>query len=486
MKIALMLCGSFYPIHIGHVNLLLSAKKHYEQNKDIVTRCIICPTHFTSLSKKFGKLEKYDDNRLHTLQEFLDNYPEIMLDLSMINAKTNTGIGKYVKIIQEHYSSQNIKLVQICGVDSKIKFVLNNQNAIIVDDGRDVPDENKSVIKNTNVIKSNYNLISTSSTIERFLNQEKYPSCTIKQFDPLWLKDTGITLGNGVQGVVRLMYLGTLEVAVKIVSIDTHESEHMFYTQCKIAQSCYDLNELTKKSFLKIYHYEIINNNFGYIVCDVGIPLNKIINVSHSYQRKTEENEYNIHIENLNVFLQLCGNKYVDYEHTNLFKIEQTILQSCLKNKTEFKINFCSKLFKSVSYLEQNKVYHRDLHYDNILLNFTNELHVLIIDFNVSKKHNSLEHIKRGSMRYYPIDAINNMHHYEYLYDKYMASFIMYELIEEHEIYPECQGDTRKIIKLRKNKIFPDWTDKSKNYFSVTSEINKIWLECSPNNVSKF
>lgn len=470
-----MLCGSFYPVHIGHINLLLTAKKYYEQNNDVVTQCIICPTHHIALSKKFQHISKSDDNRLHTLHIFLENYPEITLDLSLINAKTNTGVGKYVKIIQEQYSLQNIKLVQICGVDSKINFVKHNSNAIIIDDGRCIPNENKSVVKNANVIKSDYNLLTTSSTIERFLNQEMYPSCTIKQFDVSWLKDTGIILGNGVQGIIRLMYLGTLEVAVKIIAIDTHESTQMFYTQCKIAQNCYDLNENTKNSFLKIYHYDVIDNQYGYIVSNVGIPLNKIINIEHSYQRTTSNDEYDTHIKNLNAFLQLCGNKYVEYEQTKIFELETKINQLYLGNKVQFKNNFCLKLFESISYLEQNKVYHRDIHYDNILLNFTNELHVLIIDFNVSKKHNSLEHIKRGSMRYYPIEAIDNMHHYTYWCDKYMASFVAYEILEEHEIYPECKGNTKQIIKLRKNKILPEWKNKSKNHDSVTNEINKIW-----------
>jgi hypothetical protein len=333
MKIVLMLCGSFYPIHIGHINLLLTAKKHYEQNNDIVTQCILCPSHYTSLSKKFGCLEKQYDNRLHTLQLFLQDYPEIEFDSTLLNSEINIGIGLHVKNLQKQYKLQNVKLIQVCGVDSKIKFVRNNPNAIIIDDGRNIPEENKDIVKHARVIKCDYSLLTSSSTIERFLNQSLYPSITIKQFDPSWLKDTGIILGSGVQGIIRLMYLGTREVAVKIVAINSYESEHMFYSQCKIAQDCNDLNDSTKKSFLKIYHYEIINNKFGYIVSDVGIPLNSIINVKHSYQRKTSEHEYNNHIENLNIFLQLCGTKYINFEQTKLFKLEQQIKQLCLENK---------------------------------------------------------------------------------------------------------------------------------------------------------
>lgn len=38
-----------------------------------------------------------------------------------------------------------------------------------------------------------------------------------------------------------------------------------------------------------------------------------------------------------------------------------------------------------------------------------------------------------------------------------MSSFVLYEIIEENEIYPECEGDTEQIIIKRKNKEFPLW-----------------------------
>jgi serine/threonine protein kinase len=158
--------------------------------------------------------------------------------------------------------------------------------------------------------------------------------------------------------------------------------------------------------------------------------------------------------------------------------LEQHILQIYHKNKINFKKDFCVKLLNSVEHLKQNKIYHRDLHYGNILLNFTNELHVFIIDFNVSKKHNSSEQIRRGSIRYYPIWAIDGMYNYNFECDKYMASFIMYEIIEEHEIYPECKGNTKEILKMRRQLIFPKWSENAiKDFDDKIKEINKIWQE---------
>jgi serine/threonine protein kinase len=156
--------------------------------------------------------------------------------------------------------------------------------------------------------------------------------------------------------------------------------------------------------------------------------------------------------------------------------LEQQIKQLCLENKIKFKNDFCIKLFESVEFLEQNKVYHRDIHYENILLNYTDCLNVLIIDFNVSKKYNSVEHVKRGSIRYYPICAIDSMYKYSYDCDKYMASFIVYEILEEHEIYPECKGNTKEILKLRKNLMLPEWSKNTLETFSnIVNKINEIW-----------
>lgn len=97
-----------------------------------------------------------------------------------------------------------------------------------------------------------------------------------------------------------------------------------------------------------------------------------------------------------------------------------------------------------------------------------------IIDFGVAKKYNSNQKVLRGSLRYYPIISIDNLNFYDFNSDKYMSSFVIYEIIEEHEIYPECIGDTKKIITKRKNKEFPLWSDKN-TFIDYKNKINKLW-----------
>jgi len=481
-KIVLMLCGSFYPIHIGHINLLMTASTHYKKIGIEITQYIICPTHYTSLAKKFKWLELEDDTRKETLKDFLENCEWITLDLTLLKGVENIGAVKYVKILCEKFKKQNIKLVQICGVDSKIKFVNNSNNSLVIDDGRNIPIENLQIIKSCNLIKQDYSIYTTSSTIERFIAQQLYPSHTIPSFDIQWLKNTGITLGYGVQGIIQLMLFGTLEVAVKLVQFENNDDVELFYNECEISKIC---GFTYPKSFVKIYHYGSIveddctnYKNFGYIIMSVGISLNDIIKVKHSYKNKSADKNYKEHLRILNYFTSLTKSQYIEYEQTQFFKTMQKIKEH-VENETFFKLDIAIKMFDCVNAISKLSIYHRDIHYNNILLNYDqNELHVMLIDFNVSKKSKSNVCIRRGSLRYYPMMAINGVHTYSHLCDEYMATFVIYELFEEHEIYPELVGDTKEIIKKRKKQIYPEWikSSKIKEFTQMINKINGIWL----------
>lgn len=73
---------------------------------------------------------------------------------------------------------------------------------------------------------------------------------------------------------------------------------------------------------------------------------------------------------------------------------------------------------------------------------------------------------RRGSLRYYPAKAIESHNYYVPEFDVYMVTFVIYEMITNHEPYAECKSDIAQILYNRKNKIFPIWdiAEKKKKY----------------------
>ena len=56
-----------------------------------------------------------------------------------------------------------------------------------------------------------------------------------------------------------------------------------------------------------------------------------------------------------------------------------------------------------------------------------------------------------------------------------MIYCLIYEIIEEHELYPECGGETREIIKKRRNKEYPVW--KNNSFPEIVLKVNAFWRE---------
>ena len=52
-NLSIILAGSFYTIHSGHIELLYSSKKYLESYNHKIIDIIILPTHNDSLEKKF-------------------------------------------------------------------------------------------------------------------------------------------------------------------------------------------------------------------------------------------------------------------------------------------------------------------------------------------------------------------------------------------------------------------------------------------------
>jgi len=163
---------------------------------------------------------------------------------------------------------------------------------------------------------------------------------------------------------------------------------------------------------------------------------------------------------------------FVDYTETSLYKHECEICEIFLADPITFKKKIIGQLFDIIVKLKHSGIIHRDIHYDNIILINGD---ATLIDFGCAKPERSDIVLLRGSLRYYSCNAILDKNYYNNDCDLYMCSFVVYELIEEHEIYPELKGDTEKIIEMRLKKIYPVWSDKAEGFKAIIDMIHEIW-----------
>lgn len=97
-NISLILEGSFYPIHQGHIELLLSCKEYLELNNHDIIDMIFLPTHFDSLVKKFVGMNKNNDDKKEFIQSFLSNCDKkIIADFGLIDSENNAGVSNYIR-----------------------------------------------------------------------------------------------------------------------------------------------------------------------------------------------------------------------------------------------------------------------------------------------------------------------------------------------------------------------------------------------------
>ena len=345
VRFHLVLRGSFYPFHKGHLTLF-KAGKIYISNlkwspniKITVGNMYISPTHISSLRRKL-EIEYHgnEDSREEQIKEFLVNR-DVLLDdnIEIFNPDedtiTTSKVITNLKAKVEAFSNGEIihSLVQLSGVDSKAvqavvksllnsKFKLPNENMndkdlrkaikhlkfIIVQDGRETPSENQDIIeKYPHKIAlldipdfEARDLLPRSSTIQRFIN-----STNIEGFDLDWLIDTGINLGKGRQALVRLMLLGGHQyVAVKVIRLDKKNR----FTEESVIWS--HLAKHCPKSIPKLFGIKKMTTDdgqkFGLIVTELGVPINDIFKpkVDSSDQKEARGYDLFTNFESLSAF----------------------------------------------------------------------------------------------------------------------------------------------------------------------------------------
>ena len=311
IRFSLVLRGSFYPLHRGHTNLFLAAKQYISglewssDTKISFDKFYLSPISTRSLSRKHNNCmideEEVIENLHQTAQELDGGSRQIVvLPHYHLHAVPSSKIISILVRSQYENSKQSgviHKLVQISGVDSMVKAIVKSNNRIdkrhpllrdldliLVVDSRGVPDDNVQVVSEFRHVahvkdclsgSGSADLLPRSSTMQRFIMADTYyPKEDFEhlssRFDVRWLIDTGVNLGHGRQGLVRLMMLGGhAYVAVKVIRLakkNRFKEEAMVWRH--LAKNCPD-------AIPRLYE-TCVMGDYGLIITDVGVPLTHI------------------------------------------------------------------------------------------------------------------------------------------------------------------------------------------------------------------
>ena len=513
IKIHLVLSGSFFPLHDGHLNLIEASRNYvlnlpHCPNIDVsVVNVYFLPTHPTSLAKKHNLNDPnfWNHHRNHQMKEFIDKR-KVYTDVETTILRNEDKLLPMAKIISnlqsdvESMSSDRVihKLIQVSGVDSRVQSIIKScqkenfhiiakniykegftafidLNLVLVIDGRGVPDENREIVENFKHVAritdchtlQSSDFLPRSSTIQRFIQQhvyyknEKFENM-LKKFSPSWLLDTGINLGKGRGGIVRLMMLGGHGfVAVKIIRLSK-----VLYPKARFLEESRIWRHLAKTSTLvipRLFAVQVIKNKdsdeFGIIVTEVGVALDKIFSClkvnpeySSNNRRKTAVDERHFksffeHFKSVSSYTGTCDLPF----QPNAFAWHETATTADLES-VKFQVYKSLKVLILPGLLQAD-VIHKDLKVDNILY-LPSSKRVVICDFGVSALQSvKMESGPRGAIKYYPIVAIDDAKVYEPWCDAYFASLSLFEIFAGKRIFPDL--NTSEVKDLRRKGVNP-------------------------------
>ena len=534
LNIHLVLSGSFFPLHDGHLNLIEAGRNcvlnlPHCPNIDVsVIKVYFLPTHPRSLAKKHNLIDSnfWSHHRNHQMKEFIDKR-NVYTDVETTILRNEDKLLPMAKIITnlqsdvESMSNDRVihKLIQVSGVDSRVQSIIKScqngschvipknickegftefidVNLVLVIDGRGIPDENREIVekyKHVARVTDCHTLQSSdylprSSTIQRFVQHDVYHKNEkfdnmLKKFSPDWLLDTGINLGKGRGGIVRLMMLGGHGfVAVKIIRLSK-----ILYPKARFTEESRIWKHLAKTSTLvipRLFTVQVIktkeNDEFGIIVTEVGIALDKIFPslklnpVSSSINRRktaVDENHFKSFFENFKSVSSYTGNCDLPFI-PNSFAWLETATTADLES-VKFQVYKSLKAVILPGLLQAN-VIHKDLKVDNMLY-LPSSKSVVICDFGVSALQSvKMESGPRGAIKYYPIVAIDDANVYEPWCDVYFASLSLFEIFTEKKIFPDLNASETK--DLRRNGVNPAIDkDIREKYFDGIIWIEKQW-----------
>jgi hypothetical protein len=225
----------------------------------VVVDCIVCPTNFKQLSKKFAGLTEDYDNRMQQIDSMLSSYPTISVDDRAINQ--NISFDQVIQGLESKY--MGAKIIRVCGVDGA-RSVGSKTNVIFVNNGRTIPEGCGAILRDHITLYQPY-CRTISSTIMRFVNKRSYHPLTVSKFSIDWLTDMGITLDKEPCDAVpyntmprdtaRRMMLGDVEVVVQYCALNDQYTVEHFNAQ------------VSQCSASKLYYHGIVDG-VGLIVTD--------------------------------------------------------------------------------------------------------------------------------------------------------------------------------------------------------------------------
>lgn len=508
-KVALALAGSFYPLHDGHMNLLLAARRRILQESKPnpamgceVVSCHLIPSHCSSLNKKFPGLDVQPgsaDPRSALAQPVLDRYnksfqrcddhrdstsadgspPVFVWERTLIDSPKNLGVSAAMSQLSDSLASRHVKLVQVTGTDSKIQAALRNRkwgDVVIVIDARGVPQENAELVAQHMTATVPSDLPPNSSTMLRWLYQARYPPAAVPPFSLGWLTDTGYTLGAGRQGIVRLMRLGARDfLALKVRKFSRQVDLLQFKKECQVWEH---LERVGSDAAPKLYTCGTLENDtFGYILSEIGTPITTICPVEY-FQKfsKCKFSNFAPVFDRFHLY-PVEESQLPDLVRCYLVPLQAQNLSSSATNSAAeeadngdqqdvapasvppsppsllIKARLIASVWNVFTSLRNAHVVHRDPKAENFLQMSDGSLR--ICDFGVAKLAEDKTIVARGSCRHYPAIALNS-NHYDYGTEGYFIACTVFELMNQRVVYGEetafSVGDA---VELRKSGAPP-------------------------------
>jgi cytidyltransferase-like protein len=500
----LVLGGSFYPLHEGHLTLLRTAQRHVEEvtGRHVATMFLMASST-NSLAKKF-KMSLADahahqlDNREVTTRAFIASLPpgdpitKLLVwypisrpatraaaaenDSGTISAKAG-GLGQATAELRAKCAAEGRQLVQVCGLDSQVRAVVRGKaygDVILIVDARGVPQGNEDLLQSQPWTRAPANAPLQSSTIERFLAPRgQYPLSVVPpRLDPQWLTDTGVTLGGGRQAYVRLMLLGARPVAVRVVP---RTSRHDYF---ETEASCWARMQEGEERCTAAPHFygsgTTDDGAIGYFVTDIGIPVNNYIKLTYrrGWEPKLPKSDGTADpVSNDDgpvatsfltgrprVFFNVADgdaetsrSTYVARERFLSVRRRVEAAWAGRHLPTEVAHQLRTSILPQ---LAQFGILHRDVKVENLLLMADGS--VRTCDFGVAHLVGETRRVARGNTRQYPIRALQ-ARAYDHACDEYMAAMAAYELLCGEPIYADCEDDVNKITALKSKGMLPVW-----------------------------
>lgn len=396
-------------------------------------------------------------------------------------------------------------------------------SAILVVDARGVPPENAAIVAAANatgtcaVVRDRAPAM--SSTIERFVaprgvcGTSSSIESRLAAFNPAWLSDSGATLGAGRQGCVRLMFLGTLPVAVKLITrggkFDTFDIEAPLWRTLAGSGAVPDLIGIGTTPC----------GRRGYIVTRVGVPLSKLLGMDYATvrrwapadadatavlesvaillggphtvaaardavpaaaavasaasrrQRKTRSALASERLENDDGAAKSSAaassvgglGLVARSARARLQAIEPLVRQAWASRfggadafaSLEFRCEAVAAARRSLGAIRSAGVLHRDVKVDNMIV-FADGT-VRLCDFGVAHAVGEQRRVARGNLRQYPPLAVKNTRSYDGDCDEYMLAMCAYEILCGTPVYGHYGPDVQAAVNAKLAGELPVW-----------------------------